>query len=187
MKNQIARIGRPSIAPVETGAGAAITTERPGIKDLPPLKKEEKELYRARFKQDLFRQIRAIFRRLQDEQKVTQRDLARRLSTDEALVSKRLRGEANLTVDTLCDLARAMDARLEAVVRPLSEVRQNVRFVVSDHIFVFPTRSPSVAYLSGPAADAWASWAALGTPAARNHLNMRPVDKTDGTLCVWEL
>lgn len=89
--------------------------------DVHPFTDEEKEAYRLRFKHSLFRQIRALFKR-RKEQGLTQKGIALRLGIDEALVSKRLRGEANLTLASLCDLARAMDARLEPVVRPLEDV-----------------------------------------------------------------
>lgn len=87
----------------------------------PPMTEEEKAGYRARLKDRLFRELRGVFRR-RKERGLTQKEIARRLGIDEALVSKRLRGEANLTLDTLCDLARAMDARIDVKVTPLDAV-----------------------------------------------------------------
>lgn len=87
-----------------------------------PFKKEELEAYRARVKFGIFRGLRAFFRRRQNEAGLTQKEVARLLGTDEALISKRLKGEANLTLDTLCDLARSMGARLDVKVTPLQEV-----------------------------------------------------------------
>jgi transcriptional regulator with XRE-family HTH domain len=99
-----------------------MSNELTDLNSRPPFSEEELLAYRLRLKSGLFRQLRALFRRRKAEEGLTQKELARRLNTDEALISKRLRGETNLTVDTLCDLARGMGARIDFKVTPLSEV-----------------------------------------------------------------
>ena len=89
---------------------------------LPPLSDEEKRTYRARFKQALFNQLRETFRRLQKEEGLTQDEIARRLGVDKSLVCKRLSGDANLTLNTICDLTRAMGARLDAKITILKDL-----------------------------------------------------------------
>lgn len=90
----------------------------------PPMSAEQRQAYRLRLKSKLFRDIRGLFHRLNKEKGLTQKEIARRLEIDEALVSKRLRGDANLTLNTLCDLARAMDARVDVKVTPLADVQR---------------------------------------------------------------
>jgi transcriptional regulator with XRE-family HTH domain len=104
---------------------------------------EELETHRARLKLGVFRQLRALFRKLQQDKKLTQKELAHRLNVDEGLISKRLRGEANFTIDTLCDLARGMDARLDVRVVPLDELRNQTAVTqtksnASSQMLVYP-------------------------------------------------
>lgn len=77
------------------------------------LSEKEKNKFRVRFKGDVIRQLRGLFDRFAREEKLTQKELAQRVNADEALISKRLKGEANLTMNTVSDMARAMGARPE--------------------------------------------------------------------------
>lgn len=77
------------------------------------LSEKEKYRFRVRFKGDVIRQLRGLFDRFSKEEKLTQKELAQRVNADEALISKRLKGEANLTLNTVSDMARAMGARPE--------------------------------------------------------------------------
>lgn len=54
--------------------------------------------------------------RLMEEQQVSQAQLAQRLGTSEAYVSKALRGNANFTLKTMIKLARALNAVLHVHV-----------------------------------------------------------------------
>lgn len=90
--------------------------------DVRPISDEEKELYRARLRVGVFRKVREFYRHVKREKGWTQRDLAARLQVDPAVVSRRLKGEENVTLDWICDFARAMDARVEVRIVPLSEV-----------------------------------------------------------------
>ena len=74
---------------------------------------EELEVFRAALKRKLHSQIYRIFLKLKKTTGLTQKDIAERLNIDQALVSKRLRGDANITLDTISDLARAMEATIE--------------------------------------------------------------------------
>lgn len=85
---------------------------------------DEKALYRARLRITLFRKLRAFFRRMKQERGWTQRDLAARLQVHPSVISRRLKGEENVTLDWVCDFARAMDARVEVSIVPLSAVRK---------------------------------------------------------------
>lgn len=88
----------------------------------PPMTEEDKLFYRARLTGKLWKSVRRLFLKREKEQGLTQKELARRLGADPGRVSKLLRGDANVTVNTLCDMARAMDARVEVEVRPLEEI-----------------------------------------------------------------
>ena len=81
-----------------------------------PILEEELAVYRASLKRKLHSGIYGIFRQLKEVDGLTQKELAARLGIDPALVSKRLRGDANVTLDTISDLARAMEASIEISV-----------------------------------------------------------------------
>lgn len=68
---------------------------------------------RARLRNRIFREIRRVFRKAYKESGLTQKEIAERLGADPALVSKRLNGDANLTLNTIADLFTAIEARLE--------------------------------------------------------------------------
>jgi Helix-turn-helix len=53
---------------------------------------------------------------------INQKIMGARLGKDAASVSRWMSGQQNMTVRTLHDLARAMDCRLEILVRPLNDV-----------------------------------------------------------------
>lgn len=78
--------------------------------------------YRADVKTKLFRQIRKRFNQLVAGQNFKQKDLATRLGMDEGLLSKRMRGENDMRLETLSDLARGLDCRIEVKLVPLEEV-----------------------------------------------------------------
>ncbi|MFD2233336.1 helix-turn-helix domain-containing protein [Phaeospirillum tilakii] len=84
---------------------------------------DEKLLYRMRFRHETYKKLDALFRRLAVERGLTQKAIAEILGVSESLISKRLNGQANMTMDTLCDLARAMGARLQADVVLLEDVK----------------------------------------------------------------
>ena len=97
----------------------------------------ERAYYRTRLRYQTFTEIRELFERLEKEEGLTQKKIAERLGTSPSLISRRLNGQANLTLDTLCDLARAMGARLETKAVLLKEIPvlrpEQVR-TVQDHM-----------------------------------------------------
>jgi len=56
---------------------------------------------------------------LMQENKLTSKDLAKRLEISEARVSKILKGDANLTIDTIAKLACAIKSEVSLTIRPL--------------------------------------------------------------------
>lgn len=56
---------------------------------------------------------------LMQENKLTSKDLAKRLDISEARVSKILKGDANLTIDTIAKLACAIKSDVSLAIRPL--------------------------------------------------------------------
>lgn len=56
--------------------------------------------------------------RLMEERGVTKKELARRLNTSQAYVTKIFRGDANFTVHTMTRLVRALDGELHIQVTP---------------------------------------------------------------------
>ena len=87
------------------------------------LSNEEKGFHRACLRLDLFKALRSLYRKRKLERGLTQKELAARLNTDPAVVSRRLKGEDNVTLDWVCDFARALDARVDVSIQPLEAVQ----------------------------------------------------------------
>jgi transcriptional regulator with XRE-family HTH domain len=77
------------------------------------LDKEDRAYFRAELKQRLHRELRRVFKRLQTEENLTYAEIARRLDVNRSVITKRLKGQCNLTLDILSDMFRAMGTRLE--------------------------------------------------------------------------
>ncbi len=65
------------------------------------------------------------FRRLKLEKGITQKDIAQSLGVDPALISKRLKGETNLTIETISDLATAMEIEICPNAKSWSEIEND--------------------------------------------------------------
>ena len=74
--------------------------------------------YRAEVRGQIFRQIHKRLALLKSRG-LTQRSLAARLGIDEGQLSRCLRGENDLRLETLSDLARALGCRIDATLTPL--------------------------------------------------------------------
>ena len=85
--------------------------------------KRELFAYRAELKGELFRALRAMFRRLHEEEGLTQAEIARRLNADPGLISRRMRGQQNMRLETLSDLARAMNCRVDVKLTSFKSVQ----------------------------------------------------------------
>src|SRR2546422_7983143 len=53
---------------------------------------------------------------------IAQKDMAARLGKKPSFISRCLSGQTNMTIRTIHELVRAMNARLEVIVRPLSDI-----------------------------------------------------------------
>jgi transcriptional regulator with XRE-family HTH domain len=84
-----------------------------------PIPKRELLAYQADLKGTIFRQIREAFSRLK-KNGFTQKDLAIKIGMNEGQLSRRLRGDYDLRLETLSDLARGLDCRIDVRVAPLS-------------------------------------------------------------------
>jgi transcriptional regulator with XRE-family HTH domain len=76
------------------------------------------------FKHRLVGQLQSAFRRVSLEKGLTQKDIADRLGMDPAFISRCLRGQQDMTVRAMHDLARATGCRLDVTVRPLDVTLQ---------------------------------------------------------------
>lgn len=92
---------------------------------------EAKQVYRARLRLQLFTELRALFRRRQRETGLTQNEVADRLGVDDAVISKRLNGEANLTLNTVSDLARAMEGLVDVKITAIEDFSHHSRVLSS--------------------------------------------------------
>lgn len=133
------------------------------------LTESEKATYRARLRTALFNELRAIFRRRKKEEGIKQKDIAARLNVDPGIVSRRLKGEENVSLDWVSDIARAMDARVEVNIRPLADIGR------SDHaVYTWETpatqrpRREHESPAKRPGSSAWIVTAAH-VPVEREH------------------
>src|SRR5882762_7802881 len=85
-----------------------------------PIPKRELLAYQADVKGAIFRQIRQIFARLK-EGGFTQKEWATKIDMNEGQLSRRLRGDYDLQLDTLSDLARGLECRIDVKLTPLRE------------------------------------------------------------------
>jgi len=77
--------------------------------------------YQADLKSSIFRQIREMFSYLKLNG-FTQKTLADKITMDKGQLSRRLKGTYDLRLETLSDLARGMDCRIDVQIMPLSYV-----------------------------------------------------------------
>ena len=77
--------------------------------------------YRAELKGQLFRALREMLSSLK-RSGVNQATIVRRLQADPGRISKRLSGKENMTLETISDLARAMECRVDVKLTHFSEV-----------------------------------------------------------------
>jgi transcriptional regulator with XRE-family HTH domain len=84
-----------------------------------PISSRELLAYQADVKGAIFRQIRETFSRLK-QTGFTQKDLAFKIGMNEGQLSRRLRGDYDLRLETLSDLARGLDCRIDVKLAPIS-------------------------------------------------------------------
>lgn len=111
-------------------------------KSVKPIPKRELLAYRADVKGSIFRQVRKVFAQLKDGG-FTQKDLAAKIDMDEGQLSRRLRGDHDLQLDTFSDLARGLDCRIDVKLTPLVEavrVNQEIRPITDQANDNSPTR-----------------------------------------------
>jgi transcriptional regulator with XRE-family HTH domain len=85
-----------------------------------PILKRELLAYQVDVKGAIFRQIRETFARLK-QNGFTQKHLAIKIGMNEGQLSRRMRGDYDLRLETLSDLARGLDCRIDVKLTPLSQ------------------------------------------------------------------
>src|SRR3954465_10077807 len=96
------------------------------------ISKRELAAYRADVKGSIFRQIRERLSRLRGDG-FTQKELGHRIDMDEGQLSRRLRGDYDLQLETLSDLARGLECRIDVKLTPLAEVQAEIAPYVPEH------------------------------------------------------
>jgi transcriptional regulator with XRE-family HTH domain len=91
-----------------------------------PIPARELMAYRAEVKGDIFRQIHARLRHLKAAG-FTQKQFAQRLGMNEGQLSRVLKGETDLRLETLSDLARGLGCRIVANLNQLNLEVMTVR------------------------------------------------------------
>lgn len=97
-----------------------------------PISRMELLAYRAEFRNDLFRQIHRRLRELKATG-FTQKRMAQRLGVDEGQLSRCLRGDTDLRLETLSDLARALGCRISASLQSLELPKTTQLTTVADY------------------------------------------------------
>lgn len=91
----------------------AIREDRSGSRAAQRITREKLLLYQALFRRSVLREVRRLFHNAAKTEGLTQKQIANRLGVSRSLISKRLNGHTNMTLDTLSDLVHAMRARPE--------------------------------------------------------------------------
>src|SRR5689334_1840996 len=78
-------------------------------------------------------EMRRAFAKEAKESGITQDEIAERLGVDKSLISRRMRGRSNPTLETLSDMARAMDCRVSLLFEHLRDLHKaNYQFQYSE-------------------------------------------------------
>ena len=92
------------------------------------ISKRELLAYQADVKGSIFRQIRERFSRLK-ERGFTQKEWANNIDMDEGQLSRRIRGDYDLQLETFSDLARGLGCRINVQLVPLTASRIVTEYV----------------------------------------------------------
>lgn len=79
----------------------------------------------ARFLGDVYSALNRAFIEEAERQRLSKAQLAERLGVDRAVVTRRLGGHGNMTLESLHNLAWAMDRRIEVSLPPLQGVERH--------------------------------------------------------------
>lgn len=117
--------------------------------------------YRADFRQRLHRELRRIFERLREEEGLTYAELAKRLKINRSVITRRFKGQANLTLDILSDMFRAMGARPEFKAYLYEDIRKQKesRTYTTSHADALSVAEEH--WLKAPEIG-WAPWSTIG-------------------------
>jgi transcriptional regulator with XRE-family HTH domain len=86
-----------------------------------PIARRELLAYQADVKGSIFRQIREVLARFK-ERGFTQKELAAKIGMDAGQLSRRLRGDYDLQLETLSDLARGLECRIDVKLTPINQL-----------------------------------------------------------------
>src|SRR5690348_14956152 len=111
--------------------------------------KHELADYAADVKSQLLRQIRRRFKLLHERDEFTQSDLAARLGVNKAVICRRLQGENDMRVETMAEMARGLDCRVDVTLTPIGQVTAQVDFSAS------PFKSPASGDVIGSTTNEW--------------------------------
>jgi transcriptional regulator with XRE-family HTH domain len=112
-----------------------------------PIHNRELLAYQADVKGSIFRQIRERFSRLKSRG-FTQKEWSARINMDAGQLSRRIRGDYDLQLETLSDLARGLECRISVKLEPLTAA-----IIVPDYV---PPESakPNIECLDGDKKEA---------------------------------
>lgn len=93
---------------------------------------------------DAYQEIQDAFAQENEENGVTQSDIARALNKDKGFVSRRLSGQSNMTLETLADFAWALDREIVLkLLKPEDLVGHDLNHK-SEHVLERLTDNPTI-------------------------------------------
>lgn len=86
------------------------------------LTEEDQRRYRAELLNSVHRELHRALRRMEAEEGLSRADIARRLGVHPSVISRRFNGTANLTLEVIADLSRAMGHRAKITLEALKDL-----------------------------------------------------------------
>jgi transcriptional regulator with XRE-family HTH domain len=111
------------------------------------LTEEERRVYNARFLMEAWAELVQAFR-VREAQGGTRQALADAMGIDKSVVSRRLNGSSNLTLEVVSEMARAMGYRPELRLQPYETMSAGNDIPTARHKLVVNTASNSPTYKS---------------------------------------
>lgn len=87
-----------------------------------PLLAEDLEVFRARLLRAMWREIYLAFEKREKEEGLTKSDIAERLDVHKSVISRRLNGTGNITIEILSDMARVLACKPEIKITPYEDI-----------------------------------------------------------------
>lgn len=96
------------------------------------LSEDDKRRFRAELFNSVHRELHRALLRMEEEEGLSQAEIARKLNVHPSVVSRRFNGTANLTLEVLADISRAMMHRVEVKFVALKDLARSNSVALSN-------------------------------------------------------